>query len=291
MSSDIPLHKFSPSITGVSFPFGVSEYHHPDTRYPKPHRHDFFEIHYLTAGKGHHYIDFEAYDIEPFSLYFISPGQVHFWDLEEIIEGRALIFTEDFLTLGSDRDNLVNALSFFHCISSTPELKLTMTKQDYLADLLGHILYEFEQPRLSQASVLRAYLHIFLVEAQRHYEPLQSDQVLSNVSQARKFKQLISTHFIHERKVGFYADQMHVSTTHLHNIVKETTGQTPGQLIRSEVILEAKRLLTHTTLSAAEVGYQLEFDDPGYFNRFFKREAGLTPAQFQTRSLEKYNFC
>ncbi|MEM6431220.1 MAG: helix-turn-helix domain-containing protein [Deinococcota bacterium] len=55
--------------------------------------------------------------------------------------------------------------------------------------------------------------------------------------------------------------------------------------------MEAKRLLTHTTLSAAEVGYQLEFDDPGYFNRFFKREAGLTPAQFQTRSLEKYKFC
>ncbi len=290
MASEIPVHKIDPSITGVPFPFGMSNYDHPDARYPKPHRHDFFEIHYLTSGKGIHFIDFEAYKIEPYSLYFISPGQIHFWDLEETIEGRALIFSEDYLSFGSDKENFVNALSFFHSVSSTPMLKLATTKQGRLAELIQHMLYEFEHPQMAQASVLRAYLHIFLAEAQRHYEQPLPNKTSNNFSQTRKFKQLLSTNFVQERAVEFYAEQMHMSVTHLHNIVKETSGLTPGQLIRNEVVLEAKRLLKHTDLSAAEVGYKLEFEDPAYFGRFFKREVGLTPSQFKKHGLEKYQF-
>ena len=165
-----------------------------------------------------------------------------------------------------------------------------MTKQGYLTHLLEHLITEYEHPQLAQASVVRAYLHIFLVEAQRYYEKLQVNDVVNKFSQARKFKQLLSTNFIDERSVEFYAEQMNMSTTNLHNILKETTGQTPGQLIRGEVVLEAKRLLTHTDLSSAEVGYRLEFDDPAYFGRFFKREVGLTPAQFKKHNLEKYQF-
>ena len=96
----------------------------------------------------------------------------------------------------------------------------------------------------------------------------KTPKTVNNFSQTRKFKQLLSNNFIQERAVDFYAEQMHMSVTHLHNIVKETTGLTPGQLIRNEVVLEAKRLLTHTDLSAAEVGYKLEFDDPAYFGGY-----------------------
>jgi len=290
MSSEITLHKFDPCITGAPFPFGVADYNHPGARYPKPHRHDFFEIHFLTAGKGYHHIDFESYEIEPYSLYFISPGQVHFWELEETIDGQVLVFTEDFLTLGSDKENLVNALSFFHSVASTPMLKLATTKRGRLAELLKQIFVEFENPKLSQATVLRAYLHIFLVEVQRQYATLELNQVLNNFTIARKFKQLLSVNFVGERSVDFYAEKLNMSPTYLHNIIKQTTGQTPGQLIRSEVVLEAKRLLTHTELSASEVGYKLEFDDPAYFGRFFKREVGKTPAQFKKHGLEKHQF-
>jgi len=289
-SDDIPLHRFNLALFEVTFPFYMSDYRHPEARDPSPHRHDFFEIHYLTAGKGRHFIDFEGYEIEPYSLYFISPGQVHFWELEDPLEGQALIFTEDFLTLGSDKDNLVNSLSFFHSVEATPMLKLATTKQGHLAALLRRIVDEFKHPQLAQASVLRAYLHIFLVEVQRHYEAPQTTQDLSRYTQTRKFKQLVAANFIQARSVEHYAEMMYMSATHLHSIVKETTGLTPGQLIRNEVVLEAKRLITHTDFSAAEVGYRLEFDDPAYFGRFFKREVGLTPAQFKKRGLEKYQF-
>ena len=94
--------------------------------------------------------------------------------------------------------------------------------------------------------------------------------------------------FVHERSVEAYAKMLNVSTAHLHDTVRTTTGLTPGQIIRQEITLEAKRLLTHTKLTSAEVGYKLAFDDPAYFGRFFKREVGLSPSSFRKSIPEKY---
>ena len=76
--------------------------------------------------------------------------------------------------------------------------------------------------------------------------------------------------------------------SHLNNIVKAVTGQTPGQLIRQEVVLEAKRLFTHTDLTSAEVSLRLSFDDPSYFGRFFKRETTMTTTQFREGIAKNY---
>ncbi|MEM8863761.1 MAG: helix-turn-helix transcriptional regulator, partial [Chloroflexota bacterium] len=56
---------------------------------------------------------------------------------------------------------------------------------------------------------------------------------------------------------------------------------TPGQLIRQEVVLEAKRLFQHTDLTATEISYRLGFNDASYFGRFFKREVGVSPGKFR----------
>lgn len=289
MPEDIPTHHFDFDYFGVSFPFMMSDYSHPEAREPRPHRHDFFEIHYLTGGKGKHIIDFEAYAIAPYNLYFISPGQVHFWELEQPLQGHALLFTEDFLLQGTDKARFVHALSFFHSVEKAPMLQLATRHHSRLDILVQTIVQEFRQPQFGQASVLRAYLHILLVEAQRHYAAPQSDREIQRYMQTRQFKQLVANHFLEERSVEAYASMLKLSSGHLHEIIKSVTGLTPGQLIRNEIILEAKRLLTHTQLGSAQVGYRLEFDDPAYFSRFFKREVGLTPRQFQQATREKYH--
>jgi AraC-like DNA-binding protein len=45
--------------------------------------------------------------------------------------------------------------------------------------------------------------------------------------------------------------------------------------------LEARRLLAHSDLTAAQVGFQFGFEDPAYFARFFRREAGEAPTRFR----------
>ena len=108
-----------------------------------------------------------------------------------------------------------------------------------------------------------------------------SGRSLAVVHVARYFKQLITKQFVTNQSVRGYADQLGVTVNHLSKTVKATTGFTPGQLIRREIVLEAKRLFQHTVLTATEIGYRLAFDDPSYFGRFFKREVGVSPGQFR----------
>ena len=97
----------------------------------------------------------------------------------------------------------------------------------------------------------------------------------------RRREQLVSKQFVTKQSVADYADQLGVTVNHLNKTVKAATGYTPGQLIRQEIVLEAKRLMQHTDLTATEIGYRLAFDDPSYFGRFFKREVGVSPGQFR----------
>ena len=48
------------------------------------------------------------------------------------------------------------------------------------------------------------------------------------------------------------------------------------------IVLEARRLLRYTDMTAAMIGYSLGFDDPSYFTRFFTRETGLAPRQYRS---------
>lgn len=301
---DIGLHTFQADLESFHTDIPFIQLNFADTSEVSqsiyPHRHDFYEILYITGGVGTHYIDFNAYPIEAGTVYFISPGQVHYWDTSVPLEGEILIFTEDFLLLAPSDQTMLYELSFFHSIADTPALRLSAKERDLLESLMGSVSTEYQDSKFRSSSVLRAYLHILLVEMQRicaaqeeqvreataRKEPETDNAIPSLV---RHFKQLVARQFMTEQSVQAYADQLGVTISHLNNIVKTMMGQTPGQLIRQEVVLEAKRLLTHTNLTSSEIGYRLSFDDPSYFSRFFKRETAMTTMQFRERAAKNYS--
>lgn len=52
------------------------------------------------------------------------------------------------------------------------------------------------------------------------------------------------------------------------------------------LVLEAKRLLVHTTDPVGVIARQLGFAEPTNFVKFFRRETGTTPGAFRTRHLD-----
>ncbi|KAG1694966.1 HTH-type transcriptional activator CmpR [Nymphon striatum] len=71
---------------------------------------------------------------------------------------------------------------------------------------------------------------------------------------ARQFSQLVSEHFISEHSVKDYANKIGISTSHLTDTIKAVTGQSPGNIIRQKLAVEAKRLLVQSNASIAEIG-------------------------------------
>ncbi|TSD63835.1 hypothetical protein FFF34_014800 [Inquilinus sp. KBS0705] len=72
-----------------------------------PHKHDFYEILWITKGNSKQTIDYKEYKIDPYSLFFISPGQLHLFEEWEGVEGYCIMFTESFfLQLFQNKDIL-----------------------------------------------------------------------------------------------------------------------------------------------------------------------------------------
>ncbi len=78
-----------------------------------------------------------------------------------------------------------------------------------------------------------------------------------------------------------YARDLRYSVRTLTRATRAATGRGAKRFIDDRVLLEAKRLLVHTDLSATAVGERLGFPDATVFTKFFRLRVGETPTAFR----------
>lgn len=98
----------------------------------------------------------------------------------------------------------------------------------------------------------------------------------------RKFSLLLEANFKQQHEVKFYAGALNKSPKTLSNVFFQLKQPTPSVLIRNRIILEAKRYLHYTAKSAKEISYELGFESPAHFSRFFKMYTGTNISAFRS---------
>ncbi|MBO4849437.1 MAG: response regulator [Prevotella sp.] len=83
-----------------------------------------------------------------------------------------------------------------------------------------------------------------------------------------------------ELSVDMIANEVGVSRVHLHRKMKELTGQTPHNFIRSLRIKQAAHLLSSQNMNITEVVYACGFSNPTSFSTIFKSVYGMTPREY-----------
>ena len=96
-----------------------------------------------------------------------------------------------------------------------------------------------------------------------------------------KFMGLLTLHHRSERKVAFYAGQLHITPKYLSGLVKEASGRFASEWIDEYVVLEAKNLLKFSDMSIQEVAYFLNFPTQTFFGKYFKRHTGMSPSEYR----------
>lgn len=97
----------------------------------------------------------------------------------------------------------------------------------------------------------------------------------------RKLIQLITEHYKDQRCAQFYADQLGISLQHLSTTVKQVTGKSVLDTIAYIVIIDAKAQLKGTDMTIQEIAYSLNFPNPSFFCKFFRRHVGMSPLEFR----------
>lgn len=160
-------------------------------------------------------------------------------------------------------------------------LSLSNEQVSILEGLLRRILFLYRESYAQPNNyfLIQQYLSTFLAEATVMLS--EKPQVSRENPILLRFQQLVSKYFKESRSVSFYADLIHISPNHLNKVVKTETGKSASHLIDEVCILEAKVLLGQTTLAIQEVALALGFEDPSYFNRYFKKHAGISPRNYR----------
>lgn len=76
------------------------------------------------------------------------------------------------------------------------------------------------------------------------------------------------------------AEKMNCSRPHLYRKVSAITGVSVSDFIKQTRITKAAQLLLQKTGNISDVAYSVGFDNPGYFSKCFKKQYGVTPANY-----------
>jgi AraC family transcriptional activator of pobA len=83
------------------------------------------------------------------------------------------------------------------------------------------------------------------------------------------------------RSAHDFATTLGVHVNHLNKVLKEITGKTTTEIIRSRINQEAKILLKQTSWNVSEVANCLGFEEVAHFSNFFKKQTNLSPLSFR----------
>lgn len=254
----------------------------------RPHRHSFYHLVLFTRGKGTHTIDFEKFTVSPFQVYFMIPGQVHSWHFESAVDGYIVHFNETLFTTFLQNGRYLDRFPFFQGNARESVCNLPPDLHGKATALFETMLGELAGAREQNLDLIRLKLLEFFVLVERGYASKARRNVApQKLTLLRSYQHLIDQQFRTIKLPKEYAELLYVTPNHLNALCVDLVGKTAGELIKDRVLLEAKRLLTSADMSVAEIAYDLNFQDNSYFNRFFKKNEGLTPEQFRKQFLQQ----
>ena len=249
----------------------------------KPHLHEnLFQLFFLEAGRA----AFEA--TEPLELrtpclVIIPAITVHGFTFSPQVKGRTLTLSEALLdTILQATPGVLVELNSVHILSD-------FSSEVSFADLLAleqQIHEEIYSDLPGKQLALNGYFKLLFVKIFRLLQHNRRKEESPNraLHYFREFQKAVERAAPFEKKISEFAQGLKITQVHLNRICQAVKGKTAQQIVQAHTIRKAHNYLLYTSLSVAEIAYELQFVDPGYFTRFFRKQTGLAPAAYRAKA-------
>ena len=249
----------------------------------KPHLHEnLFQLFFLEAGRA----SFEApepTELRTPCLVIIPVNTVHGFTFSPQVKGRTLTLAETLLdTILQATPGVLVELNGVHILSEfTAEVRF-----ENLLALEQQIHAEINSDLPGKQLALNAYFKLLFVNIFRllHHQRRQQESPNRALHYFREFQKAIERTAPFEKKISEFAHELKITQVHLNRICQAVKGKTAQQMVQAHTIRRAHNYLLYTSLSVAEIAYELQFVDPGYFTRFFRKQTGLAPAAYRAKA-------
>lgn len=242
------------------------------------HRLNFYQILFITKGRGIHEVDFESIAYSENTIIPVAMGQVQQFSNNDQLEGYAVVFTPDFLVKDdSDYRYLYDYTAFIHSIKP-----VGLFANKFIYTLLEDMILEQQKIQDFETSEYqRNLLKNFLIQLERSKRGRIEIPFNDTFSLYMKFRKELEERVNYKVRVVDICERLNHTPKQINAAVKLFANTTAKQYIEDRVILESKRLLVYSVLSVKEIAYEIGFEDPTNFTKYFKARVNMLPTEYQ----------
>ncbi|MCF0160612.1 MAG: AraC family transcriptional regulator [Bacteroidaceae bacterium] len=170
-------------------------------------------------------------------------------------------------------------------VNSHHTLKINPNNFDHYMNLYANLkrtLIDHTNPFRGQ--ITRKYCQILVYEAWNDFMKNTVSQIFEHSRKQEIFDAFIhcvEKNFIKERRIQFYADQLHLSAKYLSCVIKEVSNKFASDWVDEYVLLEAKALLKQPNITILQISDRLNFPNQSFFGRYFKHHTGYSPKEYR----------
>jgi AraC-like DNA-binding protein len=226
------------------------------------------------------FIDKSAANPKPINaVFFNSPELANGWDVEPTYTGMYLQLSKK--AIEENRFLFKTYLDY----GQHEALHLTEKEVEEISTIFGLMIKYYDSDK-KHFGVLLSYVNVLIALVEAFYkrqfstDPKQYNRIVTDFQQSLidYYNQPVSQ----LPTVQYFADKLGLTANYLGDIVKHFTQKSAIENIHEFVVKKAKQLLEQNTeMNSSEVAYELGFEYPNYFSKFFKKQVNLTPKEYR----------
>jgi len=269
----------------------VEDVHHAPDEGPENLVLDYYSISLKRNFSGKFRYGQQEYDFDEGIMFFIAPGQVFRIEHDSARpinqSGWMLLIHPDFLWNTPLAKSIRQREYFDYSVNEA--LFLSRKEEVTITGIIRTIHQEY-QNNIDQFSqnIIISHLDALLNYAERFYHRQFLTRKIANHRILDRLEKILEEYFTAEdliRKglpsVQEIAAHLNVSPNYLSGLLKVLTGQSTQQHIHEKLIEKAKEKLSTTDASVSEIAYNLGFEHPQSFSKFFKTKTNQSPLEFR----------
>jgi AraC family transcriptional activator of pobA len=249
----------------------------------EPYRAESYAIAYIKEGGVKLNVGLASWDVHAPSIITLGPTAIRYFSKSSDLLKMDVIFFKDTFLLERYADLFFLFKYDFFGNSGLHVLPLKASYFSRIDKIFDLIQMSKAIGSHHEAELVRTYIFALVYEIDAYHrqhsnatrDPIKDHHLFI------KFRQLLSNNYMQERRLGFYAEHLHLTPKSLSAAIKKQTGRSAGKWIDDAIILEAKVLLQNQTLTISQISGMLNFSDQSVFGKFFRVNTNLSPIEYR----------